>query len=145
LWGWGSRRGTHLAEAAGLELDNGIKTDEHGRTSDPFDLVGGGLRVVPVEGRAHPAGIGRQCHRSGRGGGGEHPGGRGRPIRRSPWFWSDQYDLKLQIAGLNTGYDNIVTRKGEGDAVSFWYYRGADAAGGGCDERQPRLYGGQAA
>ena len=47
-------------------------------------------------------------------------------MRRSPWFWSDQYDLKLQIAGLNIGYDRIVTRKGEGDAASFWYYRGDD-------------------
>ena len=40
-----------------------------------------------------------------------------------PWFWSDQYDTKLQIAGLNTGYDRIVTRGG-GEAVSFWYYAG---------------------
>ena len=40
-----------------------------------------------------------------------------------PWFWSDQYDMKLQIAGLNTGFDNIVTRKTEG-ATSFWYYQG---------------------
>lgn len=42
----------------------------------------------------------------------------------TPWFWSDQYDVKLQIAGLNTGYDNVVTRQGEGSQVSFWYYRG---------------------
>ncbi|MCB1341641.1 MAG: pyridine nucleotide-disulfide oxidoreductase, partial [Pseudooceanicola sp.] len=41
-----------------------------------------------------------------------------------PWFWSDQYDVKLQIAGLNTGYDRIVTRQGEGATASFWYYRG---------------------
>jgi 3-phenylpropionate/trans-cinnamate dioxygenase ferredoxin reductase subunit len=40
-----------------------------------------------------------------------------------PWFWSDQYDVKLQIAGLNIGYDNIVTRKGE-KSTSFWYYLG---------------------
>ena len=33
-------------------------------------------------------------------------------------------DCKLQIAGLNTGYDRIVTRPGDGGAVSFWYYRG---------------------
>ena len=46
------------------------------------------------------------------------------PYLAKPWFWSDQYDLKLQIAGLNTGYDHIVTRKAEGEAVSFWYYRG---------------------
>ena len=42
-----------------------------------------------------------------------------------PWFWSDQYDTKLQIAGLNTGYDRIVTRDG-GTTTSFWYYRGDD-------------------
>jgi 3-phenylpropionate/trans-cinnamate dioxygenase ferredoxin reductase subunit len=38
-----------------------------------------------------------------------------------PWFWSDQYDVKLQIAGLNTGYDQVITRQGEGE--SFWYFR----------------------
>jgi hypothetical protein len=41
----------------------------------------------------------------------------------APWFWSDQYDTKLQIAGLNTGYDQIVTRGPDGDAVSFWYLK----------------------
>ena len=41
-----------------------------------------------------------------------------------PWFWSDQYDLKLQIAGLNTGYDDVVVRKGESKQVSHWYYKG---------------------
>ena len=41
-----------------------------------------------------------------------------------PWFWSDQYDLKLQIAGLNTGYDNVVVRKGKNKQVSHWYFKG---------------------
>ncbi len=41
-----------------------------------------------------------------------------------PWFWSDQYDLKLQIAGLNTGYDDVVVRKGENKQVSHWYFKG---------------------
>ncbi len=49
--------------------------------------------------------------------------GAGKDYVPQPWFWSDQYDVKLQIAGLNTGYDRIVTR-GQGDAVSFWYYAG---------------------
>ena len=43
--------------------------------------------------------------------------------RPEPWFWSDQFDIKLQIAGLNTGYDHIATRQTEG-ATSFWYYKG---------------------
>jgi 3-phenylpropionate/trans-cinnamate dioxygenase ferredoxin reductase subunit len=34
--------------------------------------------------------------------------GKERPIAALPWFWSDQYDLKLQIAGLNVGYDELV-------------------------------------
>ncbi len=42
-----------------------------------------------------------------------------------PWFWSDQYDVKLQIAGLNTGYDSVVRRKGEKPgAQAHWYYAG---------------------
>jgi 3-phenylpropionate/trans-cinnamate dioxygenase ferredoxin reductase subunit len=42
-----------------------------------------------------------------------------------PWFWSDQYDVKLQIAGLNIGYDHIVERRDPNSAaVSFWYYQG---------------------
>lgn len=38
-----------------------------------------------------------------------------------PWFWSDQFDAKLQIAGLNAGYDRVVTRHDDG--ASFWYFR----------------------
>jgi 3-phenylpropionate/trans-cinnamate dioxygenase ferredoxin reductase subunit len=38
-----------------------------------------------------------------------------------PWFWSDQYDLKLQIAGLNRGYDRVVVRD-SGAARSHWYF-----------------------
>ena len=43
-----------------------------------------------------------------------------------PWFWSDQYDLKLQIAGLNTGYDNVVVRGDKSKNVSHWYFKGSD-------------------
>jgi len=40
-----------------------------------------------------------------------------------PWFWSDQYDCKLQIAGLNTGYTNTAVRPGATDnSQSTWYY-----------------------
>ena len=71
--------------------------------------------------------------------------GAGQPYQAKPWFWSDQFDLKLQIAGLNTGYDRIVTRKGEsGEAVSFWYYRGAELLAVDAMNDQPRLYGRQA-
>jgi 3-phenylpropionate/trans-cinnamate dioxygenase ferredoxin reductase subunit len=144
--GVGITPNTHLAEAAGLDAGQRHRHRcEHGPHLGPGDLVGRRLRVVPVEGRPHPAGIGRQRHRPGRGGGREHPGG-GQDYEAKPWFWSDQFDLKLQIAGLNTGYDHIVTRKGEGEAVSAsGIIAGDTAAGGRCDERPARLHGGQAA
>ena len=51
--------------------------------------------------------------------------GAGTPYVPKPWFWSDQYDVKLQIAGLNTGYDNVVVRMGDKPgARSHWYYAG---------------------
>ena len=48
-----------------------------------------------------------------------------KPYVALPWFWSDQYDCKLQIAGLNTGYDAVVLRPGKSErSQSVWYYRG---------------------
>jgi 3-phenylpropionate/trans-cinnamate dioxygenase ferredoxin reductase subunit len=52
--------------------------------------------------------------------------GAGKEYIAAPWFWSDQYDCKLQIAGLNTGYDRVISRAGDGGGMSFWYYRGAE-------------------
>jgi 3-phenylpropionate/trans-cinnamate dioxygenase ferredoxin reductase component len=114
-----------LAEAAGLEIDNGIATDEQGRTSDPSIWSAGDCASFPWQGgRIRLESVGNAIDQA------ETVAanilGAGKPYHAKPWFWSDQYDLKLQIAGLNTGYDHIVTRKGEGAAVSFWYYRGAD-------------------
>jgi 3-phenylpropionate/trans-cinnamate dioxygenase ferredoxin reductase subunit len=121
--GVGITPNTRLAEAAGLTIDNGIATDAMGRTSDPaiwaagdcasFPHAGGRLRLESV-GNAIDMGEAVAANML----------GANQPYEAKPWFWSDQYDLKLQIAGLNTGYDRIVTRKGEGEAVSFWYYRG---------------------
>lgn len=114
-----------LAEAAGLALENGIRCDEHGRTSDPaiwaagdcasFPWKGGRLRLESVGNAIDMA----ECVA-------DNMLGAGKTYQAQPWFWSDQYDTKLQIAGLNTGYDSIVTRQGDDGAVSFWYYRGAD-------------------
>jgi 3-phenylpropionate/trans-cinnamate dioxygenase ferredoxin reductase subunit len=42
-----------------------------------------------------------------------------------PWFWSDQYEVKLQIAGLGAGHDRIVTREGaRPGTASTWYFDG---------------------
>ncbi len=113
---------TKLAELAGVELENGIKTDSHGRTSDPsiwaagdcasFPYKGNRIRLESVQNAIDQA----ECVAA-------NLMGEGKDYVPEPWFWSDQYDTKLQIAGLNTGYDEIVTRKTD-DTLSFWYYKG---------------------
>ena len=121
--GVGILPGQALAEAAGLELDNGIKTDAHGRTSDPFIWSAGDCASFPWKGgRIRLESVGNAIDQAEVVA--ENILGAGKDYVARPWFWSDQYDCKLQIAGLNTGYDNIVTRGPDGEAVSFWYYQG---------------------
>ena len=114
---------TQLAEAAGLVIENGIRTDSHGRTSDPhiwaagdcasFPWQGGRLRLESVQNAIDQADLVA-----------DNILGAEKDYVPMPWFWSDQYDCKLQIAGLNTGYDRIVTRGPDGAAMSFWYFKG---------------------
>ena len=121
--GVGILPGQALAEAAGLELDNGIKTDAHGRTSDPFIWSAGDCASFPYKGgRIRLESVGNAIDQAEVVA--ENIMGAGKDYIAKPWFWSDQYACKLQIAGLNTGYDNIVTRGPEGEGVSFWYYQG---------------------
>ena len=120
--GVGIAPGTALAEAAGIEIDNGIATDAQGRTSAPHVWAAGDCASFPYRGarirlESVPNAIDQaECVA-------ENILGAGKDYVARPWFWSDQYDVKLQIAGLNTGYDRVVTRDG-GKAKSFWYYRG---------------------
>ena len=121
--GVGITPATALAGAAGLTLDNGIATDAYGRTSDPAIWAAGDCASFPWQGgRLRLESVGNAIDMA------EAVAanilGADHPYAAQPWFWSDQFDCKLQIAGLNTGYDTITTRRGEGDAVSFWYYRG---------------------
>jgi 3-phenylpropionate/trans-cinnamate dioxygenase ferredoxin reductase subunit len=121
--GVGILPGTALAEAAGLAIENGIKTDEFGRTSDPHIWSAGDCASFPWQGgRLRLESVGNAIDQAEAVA--ENILGAGRPYQAKPWFWSDQYDCKLQIAGLNTGYDSVVTRGPEGDAVSFWYFKG---------------------
>ncbi len=114
---------TNLAEQAGLEIENGIKTGPLGRTSDPSIWAAGDCASFPYgEGRLRLESVGNAIDQAEVVA--ENIMGANKPYEAKPWFWSDQYDCKLQIAGLNTGYDNIVTRGPEGEAVSFWYYNG---------------------
>lgn len=121
--GIGIQPDTRLAEAAGLAIDNGIRTDELGRTSDPRIWAAGDCASFPHQGgRIRLESVGNAIDQA------ESVAanmlGAGQPYEARPWFWSDQYDTKLQIAGLNTGYDQVVTRPGDAGAVSFWYYHG---------------------
>ncbi|MCK9503812.1 MAG: FAD-dependent oxidoreductase [Porticoccaceae bacterium] len=102
---------TELAANAGLKVDNGIVVDEYARTSDPDILAAGDCtsHFNPIYGRqmrlesvqnALDQGIvaaNTIC-------------GKEKPYSALPWFWSDQYDLKLQIAGLSQGYTDVVIR-----------------------------------
>lgn len=121
--GVGIAPATALAEQAGLTIDNGIWVDAQGRTSDPsiwaagdcasFPYMGVRIRLESVPNAIDQAEIVAR-----------NMLGAEKDYVAQPWFWSDQYDVKLQIAGLNSGYDNVVTRRGEGQTVSFWYYKG---------------------
>ncbi len=122
--GVGARPATDLAEAAGLEIENGIKVDQFGRTSDPTIWAAGDCASFPWRDsrfrlESVPNAIDMaECVA-------ENLMGAEKPYAPQPWFWSDQYDIKLQIAGLNVGYDRVVTRPGAKEgSISFWYYNG---------------------
>ena len=115
--------GTALAEAAGLVIENGIKTDANGRTSDPHIWAAGDCASFPWQGgRLRLESVGNAIDQAEVVA--DNIMGAALTYDAKPWFWSDQYDCKLQIAGLNTGYDNIVTRGPDGPSVSFWYFKG---------------------
>ena len=120
--GVGIAPATGLALAAGLALENGIKVDAHGRSSDPHIWAAGDCASFPyrdtrIRLESVPNAIDQAEVVA------DNIMGASKGYVAKPWFWSDQYDVKLQIAGLNTGYDRVVTRR-KGDAVSFWYYAG---------------------
>lgn len=122
--GVGITPNSQLAEAAGLEIDNGIKTDSKGRTSDPHIWSAGDCASFPYKGdQIRLESVGNAIDQAELIA--ENIMGADKDYVAKPWFWSDQFDTKLQIAGLSTGYDRVVTRQGEG-TVSYWYYKGND-------------------
>lgn len=101
---------TELAQAAGLTVDHGIVVDEYARTSDTHVVAAGDCTN-------HPNASGRRIRLESVANAIEQARtaaatltGKRRPYDAVPWFWSDQYDLKLQIAGLSHGYDQAVLR-----------------------------------
>ncbi|SDE56656.1 FAD-dependent oxidoreductase [Rhodobacter capsulatus] len=111
---------TDLAEAAGLLIDEGIAVDAFGRTSDPCIWAAGDCAALPgPEGRMRIESVGNAIDMGELVA--ENMLGAGKAYQPKPWFWSDQFASKLQIAGLCTGHDRVVTRTAEGQ--SFWYFR----------------------
>ncbi len=115
---------TRLAEATGLTVENGIAVDAQCRSSDRAILAAGDCASFPAPGggQMRLESVGNAIDM------GELVAdtilGQSIAYIPKPWFWSDQYDAKLQIAGLGTGADRIVVRKGEAGAWSHWYYIG---------------------
>ncbi|MDI7861190.1 FAD-dependent oxidoreductase [Rhizobiaceae bacterium n13] len=112
-----------LAKEAGLEVANGIVVDEFARTSDPSIFAAGDCAILPLKGtRVRLESVQNAVDQA------EAVAaiiaGATDPYDPTPWFWSDQYDVKLQIAGFNMGYDDTLLRPGirEGSA-SIWYFR----------------------
>ncbi len=113
-----------LAQQAGIACDRGIIVDDCSRTSDPAVVAAGDctarrmpdgslLRLESVQnaieqGKSAAAAL----------------LGRARPFVAAPWFWSDQYDVRLQMAGLSAGHDRVVVR-GAPDTRKFsvFYFR----------------------
>lgn len=114
---------TDLAQMAGAALDNGIRTDAKGRTSVPHIWAAGDCASFPLNGaQLRLESVGNAIDQAELVA--ENILGADRDYIPKPWFWSDQYDCKLQIAGLNSGYDHVVIRPGANGAMSVWYYAG---------------------
>ncbi|MFN7055264.1 NAD(P)/FAD-dependent oxidoreductase [Hyphomonas sp.] len=111
LAGIGILPNEELAKEAGIACSNGILTDRDARTSDPRIFAAGDCAARPL---VHYGRTGRleSVHNAIEQGKLAAAAilGQPRPAEDCPWFWSDQYDLKLQIAGLSTDHDEVVVR-----------------------------------
>lgn len=111
LAGIGLLPNVELAQAAGIACDNGILVDELGNTSAAGILAAGDcanhpnaiyacrFRLESVHNAIEQAKTAAATM-----------AGKHKPYAQVPWFWSDQYDIKLQTAGMNRGYDRVVVR-----------------------------------
>ena len=112
-----------LAVEAGLDVDGGIVVDDRCRTCDPDIFAAGDCAAFPFAGhRTRLESVPNAIHQAETAA--ANMSGGDEDYVATPWFWSDQYDVKLQIAGLNRGYDSTIVRPGRREgAQSVWYYR----------------------
>lgn len=126
LVGIGGIANVELADAAGIKTDNGVLVDAHCRSSAAhiyavgdccnFDYLGQPMRFESVQNANAQADIAAK-----------NIAGDAIAYEPQPWFWSDQYEVKLQIAGCNINYDQVVARAGDkSGAYSVWYFREGD-------------------
>lgn len=114
-----------LARDADLAVSNGIAADEYLQTDDqdiyaigdcveyPNAFAGGRVRLESVQNAADQA----QCIAT-------TIAGRRTKYNSLPWFWTDQYEIKLQMAGISAGHDRVITRgNAEARKLSVFYFR----------------------
>ena len=131
LVGIGAIANVELAAAAGLTVDNGIVVDEFLRTADPSILAigdccnhpnphaGGRLRLESVQGAVDQAVTASKTLT-----------GKAEPYKAVPWFWSDQYEERLQMAGVPAANDETAVRRyPDGKSFSIWRLRGGRITG----------------
>ncbi|AZQ57837.1 NAD(P)/FAD-dependent oxidoreductase [Maribacter sp. MJ134] len=118
---------TDLAKDAELQIENGIRVDKYCRTDDPHIYAIGDctyhynlhyerfVRLESVQNAVDQAKVAAAaiCDKK-------------LVYDSIPWFWSDQYDVKLQMVGLSEGYDQVLVRKEKDRAnvFSVWYFKG---------------------
>lgn len=124
--GIGLLANTELAAEAGLQIDNGILVDEHAQTSDPHiyaagdctnhpnALLGRRLRLESVPNALEQSRVAAA-----------NMAGKAKTYASVPWFWSDQYELKLKMVGLAEGFERLVLRGDPAtDSFSAFYLKG---------------------
>lgn len=130
---------TELAEACDLSVNDGIVVDEYAATEEDRDIVAAGdcarhpngiynrllrLESVPNATEQAMTAAATIC-------------GKIKPYKSVPWFWSDQYDLKLQMVGLNDDYDKVYIRGDMENSRSFvaWYFNRGKLVAADCVNR----------
>lgn len=112
-----------LAQECGLATNDGIEVDEFCRTSDPSVYAAGDCtryfsrlydRHVRLESVQNATDQARLIAAA--------IAGRDAPPDAIPWFWSEQFDVRIQIAGLNQGYDRLITRGDPADKKLSYLY-----------------------
>jgi 3-phenylpropionate/trans-cinnamate dioxygenase ferredoxin reductase subunit len=124
----GASPNTALAHAAGIAIDNGIRVDAYLRTSEPDIFAAGDCCSIPhplfdgrrIRSEAWRSAIDQGAHAA------RNMLGADQVYDAVPWFWSDQYDLGIQVAGLADAASSVVVREApNGGQIHY----GLDGAG----------------